>query len=81
MRDWAITISRTLVSMALGFLVALAMAVTASPTDDSDAGPDRRSGMRIHTDHKTGLQYLGAGGCVTPRVDADGRHMRAGTEP
>lgn len=43
-------------------------------TDDSDTDGWNRSGMRIHTDHKTGVQYLsdGSGGmCV--RVDRDGK--------
>ena len=33
-----------------------------------------RSGMRVLTDAQTGCQYLQAGG-LTPRLDADGRHM------
>jgi len=37
--------------------------------------------MRLHTDHLTGLQYLSApGGGITPRLDRDGRHMRAEEE-
>ena len=34
--------------------------------DDSDTSKWERSGLRIHTDHKTGLQYLsdGNGGLI-----------------
>jgi hypothetical protein len=36
------------------------------------------SGMALYTDHKTGLQYLGNPlGGITPRLDAEGRHMKA----
>jgi hypothetical protein len=37
--------------------------------DDSDTGPRRRSGLRIHTDAKTGIQYLsdGKGGLIERR--------------
>lgn len=44
--------------------------------DDTD-GPKERSNMRLHTDHKTGLQYLSApGGGLTPRLAVDGKQMR-----
>ena len=42
--------------------------------DDSDLNGFNRSGLRVHTDHKTGCQYLSAVfGGVTPRVDLAGR--------
>jgi hypothetical protein len=45
--------------------------------DDTDASKWNRSGMRIHTDAKTGVQYLStAGGGLTPRLNADGSIMR-----
>lgn len=45
---------------------------------DSTDGLHKRSGMKIHTDHLTGLQYLGTGrGGLTPRLDQNGAQMRA----
>ncbi|MGJ8513117.1 DUF6440 family protein [Carnimonas bestiolae] len=36
-----------------------------------------RSGVKIVTDAKTGMQYLRtSGGGITPRVDADGKQLR-----
>ena len=44
--------------------------------DDTDT-QDKRSGLVLYTDHKTGLQYLGNPmGGITPRLDANGKHMR-----
>ena len=44
--------------------------------DDTDASSWGRSGMKIYTDHKTGVQYLGAErGGLTVRIDRDGRPM------
>lgn len=47
---------------------------SAFDTDDTDS-PDSRSGLRVYTDAKTGVQYLQAGplGALTPRIDANGR--------
>jgi hypothetical protein len=51
-------------------------------TDDSDAGSDRRSGVTVITDHKTGLQYLAyPRGGLTPRLDRDGRHIAVTQTP
>lgn len=48
-----------------------------TPTDDSDKSFFKRSGLAVHTDYKTGLQYLRAPwGGVVPRLDKDGKHMR-----
>lgn len=41
-------------------------------TDDSDWSPWDRSGLTIYTDAKTGVQYLGVGDALTPRIDAQG---------
>ena len=42
--------------------------------DDTDADAWNRSGMRVYTDHKTGVQYLGArSGGLAVRVDKDGK--------
>lgn len=43
--------------------------------DDTDQ-PGGRSDMVVLTDHQTGCQYLmGAHGGLTPRLDADGKHI------
>lgn len=45
--------------------------------DDTDA-PGRRSRLVLYTDAKTGLQYVGVPfGGLTPRLDVDGKQMRA----
>lgn len=44
--------------------------------DDSDKSAWNRSGMKIRTDAKTGLQYFeGEGGGLTPRLNLDGSYM------
>ena len=50
-----------------------------TPTDDTDKSRWNRSGLSLYTDHKTGLQYIKGGlfGDLTPRLDADGKHMKA----
>lgn len=51
--------------------------------DDTDevSKRGRRSGMILYTDYLTGLQYLGNPlGGITPRLDAEGNHMRAGID-
>ena len=57
-------------------IVLLLMICSGLKRDDTDS-PDKRSGMRLYTDHKTGLQYLGGMfGGITPRLNEDGTHMR-----
>lgn len=68
-------------AISVGAAVLLAGQVIANTlslgTDDSDLSGWRRSGLVIHTDYKTGLQYLRApDGGLTPRLTVDGRHMR-----
>lgn len=42
-------------------------------TDDSDKNGSERSGLRVYTDHATGVQYLGTvDGALTPRLNRDG---------
>jgi len=43
---------------------------------DSTDG-DRRSGMSLHIDNRTGCHYLGGSG-LTPRLDRNGRHICEG---
>lgn len=41
--------------------------------DDTDVSGWDRSGLRLHLDAKTGVQYLSDGkGGLTPRIDRDG---------
>ncbi len=61
-------------------LVAAYIIVSAigacSPRDATDHPQGERSCMLLRTDHQTGCQYLSEPfGGITPRVDADGRHM------
>lgn len=62
------------------FAVLFACAAVAAydffrPRDDTDP-PDGHSGMTFYVDHRTQCQYLGnPRGGITPRVDAQGRHM------
>ena len=45
--------------------------------DDTDG--KSRSGLVVYTDHKTGIQYLGAPlGGLTVRVDENGKPMKGG---
>ncbi len=68
----------------LGGAFAWAIAVSAlsvvghvtKPYDDCD-GAQERCGLRVHTDAKTGLQYLSTpGGGIVPRMGADGQQIR-----
>lgn len=67
--------SNLITGVIIGMLLMVAIN-TWRGRDDTD-GPKERSNMRLHTDHRTGLQYLSApGGGLTPRLDAAGKHMR-----
>lgn len=44
-----------------------ALGLVVMPTDDSDFGRFDRSGLSIYTDAKTGIEYIGRGGCILPR--------------
>lgn len=57
------------VVMGISFLAGLI-------TDDSDKDFWHRSGLQINTDYKTGYQYLSKFGGLTPRLDANGNHMK-----
>lgn len=56
----------------------VALGLTGWSQDDSDRDAWHRSGLRILTDHKTGVQYLSRGGALTPRLDGEGRIVREG---
>lgn len=67
--------SNVITGIIIGMLLMVAINAWRS-RDDTDS-PSARSNMRLHTDHRTGLQYLSApGGGLTPRLDAAGKHMR-----
>lgn len=61
--------------IAVGYVVAqLGAYVLFNTTDDTDG--EKRSNMMLHTDHKTGCQYLSSiNGGLHPRLDNDGQHM------
>ncbi|WP_348826507.1 hypothetical protein [Halomonas sp. RT37] len=64
--------------LAVSAIIWLAAVIAdfTTPFDDCD-GPTERCGMRVLTDHKTGLQYLEArGGGIVPRLTVTGAHMR-----
>lgn len=54
------------------FVITLAAYSIPSERDDTDP-PNGRSGMSLHTDAKTGCQYLSKSGTLTPRLDATGK--------
>ncbi len=44
--------------------------------DDTDFSGWKRSGLSLHTDAKTGLQYLShRNGALIPRLDENGEHI------
>ena len=45
-------------------------------SDNTDKDSYNKSGLKLHTDYKTGLQYLSSqhGGLI-PRINIDGKHM------
>lgn len=61
------------VGMVICLIVITAFGANKPPRDDTDASTGPRSGMVVHTDCLTGVQYLrrpGAG--LTPRLKEDG---------
>jgi hypothetical protein len=79
-RHFAWGVAQVIGLMLIGAL-ALAVVINAFDlgTDDSDRNGWKRSGFDVRTDYKTGLQYLvSPKGSITPRLDGEGRHMRAG---
>ena len=62
----------SLILICIGALFVLLNALGCIKTDDSDINKWHRSGLRIYTDNKTGVQYLRAGNAITPRLDGDG---------
>ncbi len=58
------------------FLLTLFVLSAFGPRDDTDPPGWSRSGMGLHTDERTGCQYLSRPfGGITPRLDGAGRHI------
>ena len=57
------------------FLIAIAYQYFITK-DNTDKDSYNKSGLKLHTDYKTGLQYLSSqhGGLI-PRINIDGKHM------
>jgi hypothetical protein len=67
-------IFKLMVWFCLGAFLFLLLIHILSPTDDSDYGRFNRSDLKVHTDAKTGIQYLSDGhGGIIVRQDADGK--------
>lgn len=65
-----------LVGAVIVVIAGMGIGSNYMPTDSTDASAELRSDMVIFNDYGTGLQYLGSRrGGLTPRLDADGRHM------
>lgn len=63
--------------LILFFITTVILSVINWETDDSDVDFWNRSGFSVHTDNKTGLQYISVPfGGITPRLNVDGTHMR-----
>lgn len=76
MNDFLTVLCLVLAGFLLAILLFRNVDVPLDSTDDHNTGT--RSGMRVLIDHGTGLQYLNTwGGGLTPRLDVDGKHMRA----
>jgi len=62
----------------LAFLILLILLRRLWRDDTDQRGWCKKvSGLMLYTDYGTGLQYLGNPlGGITPRMDADGKHMR-----
>ena len=58
-----------LTAAGLVFLVSMAVSSMLTPRDATDAPTGARSGVKLITDHGTGIQYLvTAQGGITPRL-------------
>lgn len=56
-----------------GMVLSTGYQLATGGFDRDDTDGSERSGLKLHTDHGTGCQYLSTiGGGITPRVSADG---------
>ena len=62
--------------LVIGYFAIAAYGIMANAcgwgVDNSDADSWNRSGLRIYTDHLTGVQYVRVGDALCVRVDANG---------
>ncbi len=68
-----------LVLLAYGLRLVLNLAGIG--VDDSDLNGLHRSGLQLHTDYKTGVQYLSNGRMLIPRVDRNGEVINIYSAP
>lgn len=66
---------RLLLACVLGPLIMLLAIYLMTPTDTTDRGFLRRSGLELLRDELTGCEYLSRSGALTPRLDRDGKHI------
>jgi len=67
---------KTIIQVAISVIILILLTSLIMPTDDSDFSKWKRSGLRIHVDAKTGVQYMSTFfGGPTPRLNADGSLM------
>lgn len=63
----------SLLLLALGIGATLLANLFSIGLNSSDYSGWNRSGLRIYTDHKTGVQYIGNSKGLCVRIDADGK--------
>lgn len=67
-------VARYLFNLLIALFIVLFVFNLFHKVDDSDVSRWNRSGLRIHTDNKTGIQYLsdGKGGLIPRLTDVRG---------
>ena len=71
---WGLAKVAIVVWLVVGIGVPIIKNVFSIGVDGTDTDAWNRSGMRVYTDAKTGVQYLGTrNGGLAVRVDKDGR--------
>lgn len=65
-----------LIQVVIGMAFYFAVAAISGRFDEDDTDGKKRSNMELHTDNKTGCQYLsGIRGGLTPRISTNGVHV------
>lgn len=73
---WVWTMVAIVVWLVAWIGVPIIKIIFSTDVDDTDIDAWNRSGMRVYTDAKTGVQYLGTErGGLTVRVDKDGKPL------
>lgn len=71
-----------LVGICLLVLLAPRALATGKKDDSDGVGKDKESGLFVHTDQKTGVQYVSTPlGGITPRLNPDGTPHCVPTKP